>query len=248
MESGNLAIIPARGGSKRIARKNIRSFAGRPILAWSIAVAFESGLFNEVMVSTEDPEIAEIAREAGASVPFMRSAKSADDHTPIADVLHEVADQYAKNGQHFSKICCLFATAPMMQSSDLRDGLALLEGGAFEVVLPVARFAYPIQRSLVRLADGRTTLLNPEHANTRSQDLPEAYHDAGQWVWVRSEYLATRRPLLGSETGSLVIDPNRVADIDTEDDWQCAQWKFERLQEEKSSLSASNESVRYASI
>ncbi|MEO0908392.1 MAG: pseudaminic acid cytidylyltransferase [Pseudomonadota bacterium] len=248
MGKGNLAIIPARGGSKRIARKNIRSFAGRPIVAWSIAVALESGLFDEVMVSTEDQEIAEVAREAGANVPFMRSNDCADDHTPIADVLREVTNQYAEDGQQFSKLCCLFATAPMMQASDLSDGLALLEGGDFEVVLPVARFAYPIQRSLVRLPDGRTTLLNPEHANTRSQDLPEAYHDAGQWAWVRPDYLTTGRPLLGSETGSLVIDPNRVVDIDTEEDWQSAEWKFERLYEQKSKQPVHDKRVRYAAV
>ena len=247
MGKGNLAIIPARGGSKRIARKNIRNFAGRPILAWSIAVALESGLFNEVMVSTEDPEVAEIAKQYGASVPFMRSAQCADDHAPIADVLHEVTNQYAEHGQHFSKICCLFATAPMVQPDDLKGGLTLLEEEGFAVVVPVARFAYPVQRGLVRSPDSAIRMLYPEHASTRSQDLPEAYHDAGQWAWVRPEYLATGRPLLGAETGSLVIDPNRVADIDTEEDWQCAEWKFARLQEDDASRSAHHERIRHVS-
>lgn len=229
---GNLAIIPARGGSKRIARKNIRSFAGRPILSWSIAVAQQSGLFDEVMVSTDDEEIAEIARAAGAEVPFMRSCEAADDHSPIATVLREVTEAYAAQGRKFDRVCCLFATAPFIRVDDLKAGLEVLESSDFEVVLPVARFSYPIQRSLTRSRAGRVVLNYPEHANTRSQDLAEAYHDAGQWIWLNPTYLSRVQPLLGPATGSVVIDSNRVEDIDTEEDWRRAEWKFERLRQE----------------
>lgn len=228
MASGNIAIIPARGGSKRIARKNIRPFAGRPILAWSVKVALASALFDEVMVSTDDDEIAQVARDAGASVPFMRSAGAADDHAPIAAALREVVQEFGARGRHFDRLCCLFATAPLVQPGDLRAGLDLLEKGRFDVVIPVARFGYPIERSLARSASGRVALNSPRHAETRSQDLPESYHDAGQWIWTRPAYLETGKPLLGPSTGSVVIDSNRVEDIDTEEDWRRAEWKFAR--------------------
>lgn len=228
MAGGNLAIIPARGGSKRITRKNIRAFAGRPILAWSVKAAHASGLFDEVMVSTDDEEIAQVARDAGALVPFIRSPGASDDHATIACVLAEVASEYAARGRQFERLCCLFATAPFIHPSDLSEGLALLDAGPFEVVIPVARFGYPIQRSLARARDGKVALNYPEHAETRSQDLPQAYHDAGQWIWVRPGFLASGAPLLGPRTGSLVIDANRVEDIDTEEDWNRAEWKFAR--------------------
>lgn len=229
MTGERLAIIPARGGSKRIARKNIRPFAGRPILGWSVKAAQDSGLFDEVMVSTDDAEIADIARQEGASVPFLRSNKTADDHATIADALAEVVERYAERGRTFSHIACLFATAPMMRAEDLARGLATLEAGGFDVVIPVARFTYPIQRSLARSDTGGVQLNYPEHATTRSQDLPEAYHDAGQWIWLRPEYLATSQPLLGPNTGSVVLEDARVADIDTEEDWRRAEWKYEQL-------------------
>lgn len=231
MQGGNLAIIPARGGSKRIARKNIRAFAGRPILCWSIETARQSGLFDEIMVSTDDPEIAEVARDAGAQVPFLRSPQAADDHAPIAAVLSEVIGDYAARGAHFARVACLFATAPMMRAEDLARGLALLEEGRFDVVLPVVRFGYPIQRSLARGGDGAVQMNFPEHANTRSQDLAPAYHDAGQWLWLRPEYLARGEPLLAGRTGSVVLDGALVEDIDTEEDWRRAEWKFARLRE-----------------
>ncbi|WP_299195670.1 pseudaminic acid cytidylyltransferase [uncultured Erythrobacter sp.] len=233
---GNLAIIPARGGSKRIARKNIRHFAGRPILCWSIEIAQKSGLFDQIMVSTDDEEIAEVAREAGAEVPFMRSGEAADDHAPIATVLREVIGSYSANDRIFDRICCLFATAPFIEAEDLKAGFDLLDNSEFEVVIPVARFAYPIQRSLSRSGAGRVLLNHPEHADTRSQDLAEAYHDAGQWIWLNPAYLSRVQPLLGPATGSVVIDSSRVEDIDTEEDWRRAQWKFERLQQEEATL------------
>lgn len=228
---GNLAIIPARGGSKRIARKNIRPFAGRPILAWSVKVARQSRLFDRVMVSTDDAGIAEVARAAGAEVPFLRSGENADDHATIADVLREVIAAYAQEGEHFDRVACLFATAPMMQAGDLKRGLACMDDGSFDVVIPVARFGYPIQRSLSRGSDGALRLNFPEHANTRSQDLEPAYHDAGQWVWTTPGFLESGAPLLGPGTGSIVLDGALVEDIDTEEDWRRAEWKFEHMRE-----------------
>jgi len=227
----SIAIIPARGGSKRIARKNIREFSGRPILCWSIDIARKSGLFDEIMVSTDDDEIAQLARDAGAEVPFMRSGETADDYAPLADVLREVIERYGSLGRRFDRACCLFATAPFIRSADLKAGADLLSTSEFEVVIPVARFSYPVQRSLARSSAGRVVLNYPEYADTRSQDLQATYHDAGQWIWLNPDYLSRVQPLLGPATGSVVIDANRVEDIDTEEDWQRAEWKFERLNE-----------------
>lgn len=224
-----LAIIPARGGSKRILRKNVRPFAGKPIIGWTIETALAAGLFTEVMVSTDDPEIAETAREFGAQVPFMRSPGNADDHAGIAEVLREVLETYACEGRDFGSACCLYATAPFMTAADLREGKRMLDGGRFDVVLPVARFAYPIWRGLRRDADGRVELFFPEHAQTRSQDLPPAFHDAGQWIWLNTAPFTAGASLLGGRTGSLPLPDDRVQDIDCEDDWVAAERKFTLL-------------------
>lgn len=230
----SLAIIPARGGSKRIPRKNIRSFAGRPIIGWSIRTAFSSGLFAEIMVSTEDEEIAEVARKEGAVVPFMRSAATSDDQATTTDVLREVLREYSDRGRLPGSACCLYPTSPFVTAGDLRRGLELLEGG-FDVVLPVCRFDYPIWRSLERSDDGRVRLNFPEHALARSQDLPPAFHDAGQWIWLRTAPFLAGAPLLGSNTGSLLLPSDRVQDIDTEEDWRLAELKFARATMDRAS-------------
>jgi len=225
-----VAIIPARGGSKRIPRKNIRPFAGKPIIAWTIETALASDLFDTVMVSTDDPEIADVARACGAQVPFLRSAKAADDHAGIADALREVLAAFSARSQQFGAACCLYPTAPFMTADDLREGSRLLQHGAsFDVVLPVARFSYPIWRSLRREPDGTVGLFFPEHAQTRSQDLPSAYHDAGQWIWLNVSAFMTGTPLLGPRTGSLLLPDARVQDIDDEADWATAERKFAAL-------------------
>lgn len=224
-----VAIIPARGGSKRIPRKNIRAFRGRPMIAWSIEAALASGAFDTVMVSTDDPEIADIARTWGAEVPFLRSAAAANDHATTSQVLLEVLDQYAETGVHFDLACCLYPTAPFVRPRDLADGRERLLGSRFNVIMPVTGFSYPIWRSLQREEDGRITLNFPENLNARSQDLPVAYHDAGQWYWFRTEAFLRDHVLMGPDTGSIVLPAMQVQDIDTEEDWGLAELKHERM-------------------
>lgn len=221
----SLAIIPARGGSKRIPRKNIRPFRGKPIILWSIETALASGLFEEVMVSTEDEEIAELARQAGASVPFLRSERAASDHATTADVLNEVLDRYEAVGRTFELACCIYPTAPFATAEDLRSGHDRLVSGEFDAILPVAVFAYPIWRSLKREEDGRVEMHFPDNLNARSQDLPEAWHDAGQWYWFRVGRFREIGTVLGPRTASVVLPGTRVQDIDTEDDWAVAEIK-----------------------
>jgi len=225
----NLAIIPARGGSKRIPRKNIRPFRGLPIIVWSIRAALASSLFDEVMVSTDDDEIAAMATAHGASVPFRRSAETAGDHATTAAVLVEVLDRYGALGRRPELACCLYPTAPFVTAEDLRQGLEALRSGPFDAVMPVARFSYPIWRSLRRGQDGRITLNWPENLNARSQDLPPAFHDAGQWYWFKVSRFLETGVLMGDNSGSLVLPDTRVQDIDTEDDWILAELKHERL-------------------
>ncbi|MBF9032825.1 pseudaminic acid cytidylyltransferase [Rhodobacterales bacterium HKCCE2091] len=224
-----LAIIPARGGSKRIPRKNIRPFRGKPIIAWSVEAALESGVFDEVMVSTDDDEIAGVAREIGASVPFLRSAGASDDHATTADVLLEVLGCYAERDRAFATACCLYPTAPFVTAAALREGLERLDGGDFDVVMPVARFSYPIWRSLRRADDGRVDLFFPENLNARSQDLPPAFHDAGQWYWFRVAPFLRSKVLMGASTGSVELPAMLVQDIDTLEDWAIAEEKHARM-------------------
>lgn len=224
-----VCIIPARGGSKRLPGKNIRPFRGRPMVCWSITAARASGLFDTVMVSTDDSKIAETARAAGADVPFLRSAASAGDHATTPDVLHEVLMRYKQIDEHFDLACCLYPTAPFVESADLEQGHRLLVENGFDVVMPIATFSYPIWRSLYRDADGRVHLNFPEYLNARSQDVPAAYHDAGQWYWFRINAFLRDGVLMGENTGTVVLSPVRVQDIDTEEDWFIAELKHERI-------------------
>lgn len=225
----NLAIIPARGGSKRIPRKNIRPFRGQPIISWSIRAARESGLFDTVMVSTDDDEIAAVAECHGAEVPFRRSPEAASDYATTTEVLKEVLTGFAGLGRAFENACCLYSTAPFVTARDLKSGYDALTGGSFDVVLPVTRFSYSIWRSLKRAGDGRILLNWPEHRDARSQDLPLAYHDAGQWYWFKTDAFLKSGELLGEHTGSVVLPESNVQDIDTEEDWQIAEAKHQRL-------------------
>lgn len=228
-DTQTVAIITARGGSKRIPRKNIRPFRGRPMIAWSIEAALESGVFSEVMVSTDDLEIAEIAKSCGAKVPFMRSAKNSDDFSGTADVLIEVLEQYKAQGQSFDLGCCIYPTAPFTTSVDLVRGKQQLEAGNFDAVMPVAAFSYPIWRSLKRDESGKILLNFPENLHKRSQDLPPAYHDAGQWYWFRPAALLRDRAIMGQNTGSIILSELQVQDIDNEDDWLLAELKHQKL-------------------
>jgi N-acylneuraminate cytidylyltransferase len=224
-----VCIIPARGGSKRLPGKNIRCFRGRPMVCWSVASALGSGAFDTVMVSTDDPKIAAVAREAGAEVPFWRSAEAAGDYATTSQVLLEVLQRYREGGEDYDLACCLYPTAPFVQPADLASGRGRLLESAFDVVMPVAAFSYPIWRSLDRDADGRVTLNFPENLNARSQDLPAAYHDAGQWYWFRVDAFLRDGVLMVGNTGSVVLPAERVQDIDTEADWGIAEWKHERV-------------------
>jgi len=237
----NLALITARGGSKRIPRKNVREFCGEPIIGYSIRSAIESGCFDEVMVSTDDPEIAETGRRYGARVPFFRSPATAGDHATTADVVHEVLQEYARRGTTFVLACCLYPTAPFITPAVLRQGRALLEADPdLAGAIPVTRFSFPIERA-VRVRAGRMTFVQPEHMLTRSQDLEPAYHDAGQFYWLRTrDFLATRRMVM-DRTAAIVLPEWQVQDIDNEDDWVLAELKYQVAQQR---LSASAESGR----
>ncbi len=222
----NLAIIPARGGSKRIPRKNIRSFHGRPIIAYPIAAACSSGCFDEVMVSTDDAEIADVARGLGAAVPFLRSTDTAGDFAGTEEVILEVVNCYAQLGRTFDAVCCIYATAVLVTAEHLRQGWQRLRGNpALTAVVPVLRFGYPAQRALA-LRDGRLPMMWPEYYDSRSQDLEPAYHDAGQWYWLRLERFRVSKEMLGPNCGPLVLGQMEAQDIDHEDDWRLAEMKF----------------------
>ena len=223
-----IAIIPARGGSKRIPHKNIRPFLGKPMIAYSIEAALTSGLFDEVMVSTDDPEIAEIALQYGAKVPFMRSATTSDDYATLADVVHEVITRYAANDRCFDAFCCILATAPLLTPERLREGVRLMEEEGFESVFPVLKFSYPIQRSL-QITDGRATLVYPEFATARSQDLPARYHDSGQFYWMHTGPFMELKTLFTAHSGAIILSETEVQDIDTEEDWTMAEIKYKRM-------------------
>lgn len=225
----NLCIIPARGGSKRIPRKNIKDFLGKPIIAYSIETAMQSELFAEIMVSTDDQEIAHIAQQYGAKVPFMRSLENADDHATTMDVLQEVVEQYQKTGREFDYICCIYPTAPLMQVDHLKQGYKKLLTFSSDSVLPVAAFSYPIWRGLKKGTDGQLEMLFAQYAATRSQDLPKVYHDAGQWYWLKPKAL---RGSLLQNAGFVELRDEEVQDIDEPSDWQLAELKFKIRQSE----------------
>jgi N-acylneuraminate cytidylyltransferase len=221
-----LAVIPARGGSKRIPRKNIKLFNGRPILSYSIAAALESGLFDEVMVSTDDQEIAEIARAAGATVPFFRRPETANDHAGILEVLKEVVEDYRTlRGTEFEFVCCLLPTAPLLRVEDLKTSHEKLISEGWDSVFPVVRFGYPILRSLT-VENGRAVMNWPENYPNRSQDLPPAFHDVGQFYWIRPERCFALGRIFTENSGVIELPETRVQDIDTEEDWKIAELKY----------------------
>jgi len=224
-----LAIIPARGGSKRIPHKNIKPFLGRPIIAYSIEAALGTGLFEEVMVSTDDTEIAEIARQEGASVPFLRSTENANDYATLADVLVEVVNVYKERGNEFDLICCLLPTAPLISSEDVRSAYDQLVMSTFDSICPVVAFSYPILRSLSIDEKGNLNMNWPEYRFSRSQDLRPAYHDSGTFYWIKASSLLKDKKLLSENGTAIVLDEFRVQDIDTDTDWALAEMKYKLL-------------------
>lgn len=221
-----VAIIPARGGSKRIPRKNIKSFLNKPIIAYSIEAAVESALFDEVMVSTDDEEIASIAQKFGAQVPFIRSEKNADDYATTVDVLIEVLNAYQEKGEEFEYGCCLYPTAPFVNASILQEGFSLLKENNRDSVFPVLPFGFPIQRAIKIKDDRSIALFQPEHLNTRSQDLERSYHDAGQFYWFKMEPFLEKKKLWTDNTEVIVIDELKAQDIDNPVDWALAELKY----------------------
>ena len=227
-----VAIITARGGSKRIPRKNVKEFLGKPILLYSIEAALNSGMFEEVMVSTEDEEIAELARQAGAVVPFMRGSENANDFATTTDVLLEVVEEYEKRGKHFEYGCCIYPTAPFVTAEKLREGMERLAASDADTLMPVVPFSFPPQRGMV-IREDKLQFIQPEHALTRSQDLEHWYHDVGQFYCFRTENFKRNKILTVGNVLPLVVSELEVQDIDTISDWKIAEMKYEAMVEKK---------------
>lgn len=233
----NIAIIPARGGSKRIPRKNIKEFCGKPIIAWSIRAAIASNCFDRIIVSTDDQEIADIAQEWGAEVPFIRPANLADDYTDTLSVIHHAIQQLMIDGQSPEFVCCIYATAPFVVFTNLATALESLIEHAGNYAFSVTSFPFPIQRALKVTHEGRVAMFYPEYQATRSQDLEKAYHDAGQFYWGRAQAFLDRQPIFSHQSVPIVLPRYQVQDIDTLEDWHHAELLFSTLQEIPSSSS-----------
>lgn len=222
----SLAIIPARGGSKRIPKKNIRPFLGKPIIQYSIEAAYNSGCFDEVMVSTDSREIADISLKAGAKVPFLRSAKNSSDTAPVTDAALEVLENYRdKFAKNFEFCCCIFSTSPLISHQRITTALKMLEDGDADVVLPVVEFDFPIQRASI-IKHGYVEMIDKKNQFKRSQDLFETYHDAGRFVWARTAPFLKKRTLFVKKVLPMILPRIEVQDIDTEDDWKEAEVKY----------------------
>lgn len=229
MIKGAVAIIPARGGSKRIPGKNIRIFAGKPMVAWPIAAAMDSGCFDRIVVSTDNPEIARVAREYGAEVPFMRPAELSDDLTSTAPVAAHALRWLMDNGSSFVHACCIYPTAPLIRAADLTAAHALLADSDADYVFSATRFQFPVQRALKLDAHGGVEPMFPESIDARSQDLAEAWHDAGQFYWGKTDAFLAMRPDFSPASRIFPLPHWRVQDIDTEEDWRRAELLFATL-------------------
>lgn len=226
----NLAIITARGGSKRIPNKNIRDFCGKPIIAYSIEAAVKSGVFDEIMVSTDSEKIASVATSFGAKVPFMRSAETSNDYATTTDVIKEVIAEYEKSGKCFEKTCCIYPTAPFVTSEKLQSAMHLLNDESVDTVIPVVSFSYPPQRGMVINKD-LLELREPQHINSRSQDLEKIYHDCGQFYCFKTVAFAQNGNLLKGKIKPLIVNELEVQDIDEETDWNIAEIKYRMMLE-----------------
>ncbi len=228
-----LAIITARGGSKRIPRKNIRNFLGKPIIAYSIESAIKSGVFDEIMVSTDDDEIAEIAEKFGAKVPFKRSEATSNDTATTTDVIIEVLNEYKKRGFNFDYACCIYPTAPFITPETIKTGFNKMLETQTEAAFPVVKYSYPVQRALEVDKDGKLSMIYPEHSRSRSQDLTPRYHDAGQFYWFKTSAITPNMELLKMKASPIIIPETQVQDIDTEEDWVIAEMKYKFMGNKK---------------
>lgn len=219
----NLCVIPARGGSKRIPRKNIKPFCGKPMIAWSIEAAKASECFNRIIVSTDDEEIAEVAQQWGAEVPFMRPTELADDYAGTTEVVRHAVEALAITGEEFSVVCCLYATAPLVKPADIYEGLTRLQNGSWVYCFTATTFSAPIFRSLQQTQAGGLEMFFPEHFAKRSQDLPEALHDAAQFYWGTPDAWVQQLMIFDHHSTALILPRWRVQDIDTEEDWMHAE-------------------------
>lgn len=228
-----LAIIPARGGSKRIPHKNIKDFFGKPIIARSIETAHESGCFDRIIVSTEDAKIAAIARQYGAETPFVRPEVLSGDFVGTIPVIRHGIEWFDSQGIHFDEVCCIYATAPFITVNDIRTGLDILHSQKSEFTLAVTGFSFPIQRAVKISHSGYLEMFQPEHFNTRSQDLEPAFHDTGQFCWGKASAWKDERPFFSHKVAPVVLPSYRVHDIDTPEDWDRAELIFSALTRSK---------------
>ncbi len=224
-----LAIIPARGGSKRIPRKNIKIFHGKPIIAYAIETALNSGLFDQVIVSTDDEEIAKIAMQHGASIPFMRSAKNSDDFASTSDVLLEILNDYQGKNIPISLACCLYPTSPLIDETDLINAYEVFSKNQFDTLFSAVNYSYPVQRSFFLGPKQEIELLHPEHIHARSQDLRAVYHDAGAFYFFKTEALRQQQTLWSKNSGAFLLPAIKVQDIDHEEDWIMAELKYQLI-------------------
>ena len=224
-----VAVIPARGGSKRIPHKNIRPFCGRPVIGYSISAAQSSGCFDRILVSTDDDNIADVARAEGAEVPFRRPASLSDDHCGTIPVVAHAINWLAEHVQRPAYVCCIYATAPFVRAEDIDAGLRQLRERGGDYCFAVTRYASPIQRAFRLDADGRVNMFSPEYFESRSQDLEPAYHDAAQFYWGTAEAWLDGRPIFSDSAISVVLPHYRVQDIDSEDDWARAEAMYAAL-------------------
>ena len=225
-----LAVIPARGGSKRIPRKNIKAFGGLPMIGWSIRAAIDSKCFDRIIVSTDDEEIAAVAKAHGAEAPFIRPANLSDDHTGTIPVVAHSIGWQNQHGPAPTEVCCIYATAPFVQAADLQRGLGVLTSTGADFAFSVTSYAFPIQRAIRITPTQRIEMFQPEHFNTRSQDLPEAWHDAGQFYWGKAQAWLAGTLLFSQGSSPVPLPRHRVQDIDTPADWERAEWLFMAMQ------------------
>ena len=229
MVKSSIAIITARGGSKRIPRKNIKNFLGEPIISYAIKAALQSKIFDVVMVSTDDLEIAKTSMEYGADVPFIRSSHTSNDYATTEEVLKEVILEYQKKGIEFQYACCIYPTAPLVTSEKLKNALAFFLSSQAESLIPVVKYSYPPQRSFIIRGDGNLKMKYPEHIETRSQDLEEWYHDCGQFYFFKTDVFLKNGTILTDCTVPLILSEREVQDIDTHEDWIIAEMKYQYL-------------------